>query len=150
MRHDGGCAGACAAAQAGSQEQHVRAFDDLLNAIAVFHCGLPPDLGIGARTKPLRDVAADLQARLDLRALQRLCVRVCTNEVHTFDSGANHVRHCVAAAAADSEHFDDSCLAVTVHQFKHFSFSWLVIREALEVLLKPRLHAFECIVDSKL
>jgi hypothetical protein len=107
--------GARAAAQAGSQEQHVRTFDDLLDAIAIFHRSLPPNLGIGARTEPFRDVAADLQAGLDPRPLQRLRVGVRADEVHAFDSGADHVRDRVAAAATDSEHFDDSCLAVSVH-----------------------------------
>ena len=115
LRDDGRGARARAAAQARRDEQHVGAFDDLLDAVAIFHRGLPADLGIRAGAEPLRDVAADLQARLDLGALQRLRVGVRADEIHAFDARADHVRDRVAAAAADPEHFDDSRLAVSVH-----------------------------------
>src|SRR5690606_6896952 len=104
-----------AAAEAGRDEQHVRAFDDLVQAVAILHRRLPADVRVRARAETFRDVAADLQARLDLGRLQRLRVGVGADELHTFDALPRHVRDSVAAAAADAEHLDDRGLRIAVH-----------------------------------
>ena len=136
LGHDRCGTGAGTTTHAGRDEQHVGAFDYFLNPVAVFHRGLAADVGVGARAEALCDVAADLQARAHLDVLERLRIRVGADEIDAFDSGLDHVGHGVAAAPADPDDFDDSRLAVCIHQFKHcdsprqldFSFLSMVTR----------------------
>ena len=115
LRHDRRRARSRAATHAGRDEQHVGTFDDLVNPVAIFHCGLAAYFGIGAGAESLGDIAADLQRRADAGALQRLGVRVGTDEVDTLDAGIDHVSHGIATAATDTDDLDDSALAVCVH-----------------------------------
>src|SRR5262249_26092358 len=119
LRHDRRGPGAGAAAHAAGDEEHVAAFDELDDAVAVLHRRLPAHLGVGAGAQALGDVAADLQRGLHFRVLQGLAVGVDAHELHAVDPGGHHVRHGVAAAAAHADHLDDGALAVGVHQFKH-------------------------------
>ena len=45
---------ACAAAHAGSNEEHIRAADGFGNGLAVFQCGIAPHFGIRARPQTAR------------------------------------------------------------------------------------------------
>src|SRR5262249_27974681 len=116
LRDDRRRAGAGAAAHAGRDEQHVGAFDHLDDAIAVFHRCLTPDLRVGARAESLGDVAADLQAHLHLRVLERLRIGVDANEIYAFDPSGDHVRDRVAAAATDPDHFDYGTLVFCISE----------------------------------
>ena len=121
LRHHRRRARAGAAAHAGGDEQHVAAFDQLDDAVAVFHRRLPADFRVGAGAQALGDVAADLQRGAHLGVLQRLRIGVDADEIHALEAGLDHVRDGVAAAAAHADHLDDGALAVCIHQFKHSS-----------------------------
>ena len=63
LRNDRCCARTRATTHAGGDEQHVGTFDQLDDAIAIFHRCLTADFRIGACAETLGDVAADLQAQ---------------------------------------------------------------------------------------
>ncbi len=86
LRHDRRGARARAATHAGGDEDHVRAFDQLDDAVTVFHRRLAADFRIRAGAETLGDVRADLQARLDLRVLERLRIGVDAHEIDALDA----------------------------------------------------------------
>ena len=53
LRDHGSCARAGAAAHAGGDEQHVAAFDEFDDAVAILHRGLPPTSGSAPAPNPL-------------------------------------------------------------------------------------------------
>jgi hypothetical protein len=108
-----------AAAHAGGDEDHVRAFDQLDDAVAVFHRRLAAHFRVRARAEALGDVGADLQARLHLRVLECLRVGVDADEVDALDARGDHVRDGVAAAAAHADDLDDCALVFRVCQYEH-------------------------------
>ncbi len=108
-------AGAGAAAHAGRYEQHVGALDHFLYAVAVFHRGLPADVRIRTRTKPLCNIAADLQRRAYARAIERLRVGIGTDEIDALYSCIHHMGDSVTATAANADHLDDGALAMRIH-----------------------------------
>ena len=79
------------------------ALDHFLNPVAVLHRSLAADLGIGARPEALGDIAADLERRSDIGALQSLRVRISANEIHAIDSRSDHVLDRVTAATTDTD-----------------------------------------------
>ncbi len=111
LRHHWSRAGAGSTTHAGSDEQHVAAFDQLDDAVAILHRSLAPDFRVCPGAKTLGDVAADLQRGTHLGVLERLRVGVYADEIHTFDAGLHHVRYGVAATTAHPEHLDDGILA---------------------------------------
>ena len=115
LRNDRRRTRARAAAHAGRDEQHVRAFDRLVNAVAILHGRLAADVGIGAGPEALGNIAADLQGRANARSLERLRIRVGTDEVNAFDARVYHVADRVTAAATDANDFDNCALAVRIH-----------------------------------
>ena len=110
LRDHGRRARAGAAAHPGRQEQHVGAGDQLRDAIAILHRGLPADFGIGARAETLGDVRPELQLNLRLIAFERLCIGVRDDELHALHALRDHVVDRVAAAAAHADHLDDCFL----------------------------------------
>src|SRR5690606_22078549 len=108
-----------AAAHPGSDEEHVRTFDHLDDPIAIFHRRLATHFGIGARAKPLRDIAADLQTDLHFGVLQRLRIGVDANEIHAFDPGTHHVSDGIASAAAHTDDFDHGALVLSISKYEH-------------------------------
>ncbi len=99
-------AGAGAAAQAGGQEDHVGALEDLEDALGVLERGLAAHLGVGAGAQALGEQVADLQ--LDRRAAlaQRLEVGVGGDELDAAQLRVDHAVDRVAAAAAHPDHLD--------------------------------------------
>ena len=96
-------------------EQHVRTFDHLENAVTIFHRCLTTDIRVGTSTEPFRNIAADLQRRSCVCSLQRLRVRIRTDEIDALYTGFNHVRDRVATTATDTDDFDDSARAMRIH-----------------------------------
>jgi len=47
--------------------------------------------------------------------LERLRIGIDADEIHTLETGLDHVRDRVAAAAADAQHLDDRALTERVH-----------------------------------
>ena len=98
--------------------QMSAAFDELDDAVTIFHGGLTTHLGVSTCAKALRDVAANLQRGFHLTVLQCLRVGIDADEIHTFDATGDHVRDGITAAATDAKHLDDRALTVGVHQFE--------------------------------
>lgn len=105
LRHDGSCAGAGAAAHTGGDEQHLRVRTERLTypVLRVFS-RLAARRRDVARTEHL---VAEVQLILNRASLQSLVIGVADDEIHTRDAGLIHVRHSVAAAAADTHHLDN-------------------------------------------
>jgi hypothetical protein len=115
LGHDRRGARPGAATHARGDEQHVGTLDDLVDPVAILHRGLAADVGVGTRAETLRNVATDLQCRAHACAVQCLRVRVGTNEIDALDTGVDHVRNCVATAAAHADYLDYCALAVRIH-----------------------------------
>ena len=99
-------AAAGASAEAGSDENHVRAFQRFDDFLGVFQRGFAADFGIGARAKTFGQFRAQLQFHRSLRKLQRLQVGVGGDEFHAFHLGADHAIDGVAPAATHANYFD--------------------------------------------
>ncbi len=111
----GAAPGTGAAAHACGDEHHVRAVDDLGDAVAVlFRRGLA-DLGLGACPQPLGQVRADLQLHARLAAAERLRIGVDDDELHALHPLVDHVIDGVAAATTDTHHLDHRALRLCVH-----------------------------------
>ena len=99
-------AGAGAAAHAGGDEAHVRAFQRALDLFERLFGGGAADLGPRAGAEPLRDLEAELDAAVGGRGIERLRVGVGDDEVDALDVGPHHVGDRVAAGAADADDAD--------------------------------------------
>ena len=108
----GSRAAAGAAAEAGGQENHVRAFEGFDDLVGILERRLAANLGIGARAEALGEFSADLQLDGRLRELQRLQVGVRGDELDAFDLGADHAVDGVASSAAHADHFDLRALLI--------------------------------------
>ncbi len=107
-------AGAGAAAHAGGDEEHVRAFDRLADAVdRLLGRGLAR-LRLGAGAEPGR---AELDQVVRRRAVERLRVGVGADEIDALNALLDHVLDRVAAAAADADHLD---LRAHAELFDHF------------------------------
>ncbi len=120
LGHDRCGAGPRAATHAGRQEQHVRAFDQFDDALAVFHRRPLAHLGVRTGAETLGDIAAELQHTIGTIALQGLRICVQADELHTVDPAVDHVVHGVAAAAAHTDDLDDSFLGLGIDDLEHF------------------------------
>ena len=114
--HRGG-AGPGAAAHAGGDEDHVRALQQLHNAVGILERRLTPDFGIGARAQTAGDLGAELQFVGHLASGQGLRVGVHREELDALQALRHHARHGVAAAAAHADDFDARPLARFVFDF---------------------------------
>jgi hypothetical protein len=119
------------ASHARGEEEHVRAADQLGDALAVFHRGLAPDLGVGSGTETLGDVAAELELDPGLVALERLGVGVRDDELHALHPLRDHVIDRVATTAAHADHLDDRFLGLCIDQFYHLNLLFNLCHELL-------------------
>lgn len=115
LRHDRRRAGAGATAHAGRDEQHVGAFDQLHDALAIFDGGLPADVRVGAGAQALGERAAELQHGARRSVFQRLRIGIGANEIDAIDACPHHVFDGVAATAAHADHLDNRILTVCIH-----------------------------------
>ena len=99
-------AGAGAAAHAGGDEAHVRAFERCDDLVERLFGGGAADLRPRAGAEALRDLEAELDPAVGGRSVERLRVGVGDDEVDALDVGAHHVGDGVAAGAADADHAD--------------------------------------------
>src|SRR5207302_1592892 len=81
LADDGGRAGAGAAAHPRGHEDHVRARDQLRDAIPVLERRLAADLGVRARAEPLGELRTELEPPRRERPLEVLRVRVDADEL---------------------------------------------------------------------
>jgi hypothetical protein len=106
VRHHGRGPGPGAAAHPSGDEYHVRALQKGLDTVLVLHRGLLPDLGDAARPQAACQLRADGEARLGIRAVQRLLIGVDRDERHVLEAHRDHPVDAVAAAAAHADDLD--------------------------------------------
>ncbi len=109
LRNHGSRAGAGAAAHAGGDEHHVRAFQGFFQARHVLEGGLATALGIRACTEPASDAGSDGDFHRRQVRVQRLSVGVHADELHSFEAEVDHRVDGIAARAAYTNHLD-ACL----------------------------------------
>ena len=107
-------AGSGAAAQAGGDENHVRAFEGFDDLVGVFERGFAADFGAGAGAQSIGELDAQLNLHGRARHAQRLQVGVGHDELDAFQAGIDHAVDCVATA---STHADDLDLGVVAGLF---------------------------------
>ena len=74
--------------------------------LGILQGGLPSDFGVRAGSKPLRDLAAELDSDPRFRLPERLKVRVGGDEVDALDSHADHAIDGVSPPTADTDDLD--------------------------------------------
>ena len=104
--HDGGRAGAGAAAHTGGDEDHVGLLQHLGDLVAALLGGLAAHLGVAARALALGELLTDLYLVGRGGIFQRLLVRIHGDKVHALHAGAHHAVDYIAAAAAHADHLD--------------------------------------------
>ena len=105
-RDDRSGAGAGAAAGAGGDEHHVRALEQVLDAVVVLHRRGAPELRVGAGAEAAREALADVDRDVGVRLLQRLHVGVDGDELDAGDAGLDHAVDGVDAGTADADDAD--------------------------------------------
>ncbi len=105
IRNHGRSAASGAAAEAGGDENHVRAVERFENFLGVLKRGLAADFGICSRAQSFCKFCAQLQFHRRLRKLERLQIRVGRDEFHAFHLGANHAVDGVTTAAPHTDYF---------------------------------------------
>src|SRR5690606_32305300 len=113
-------AGTGAATHAGGDEDHVGALQHFGDALTVLDGSLTADFRIRAGTQALGHARTELQHGARADVLQRLGIGVGADELDAFDVALGHVVHGVAAAATDTDYFDDRCLRNVIYEFEHF------------------------------
>src|SRR5262249_14719475 len=143
LRHlgdHGGRAGAGAAALAGGHEDHVRALQGFLDLVAALVGRAIASLGIRARAEAARELRADLKLDVGIAHLERLRVRVDSDELDALEPRIDHSVDGVGAAAADADDLDHRQVATRVHALlpRAFSSNALAVREGLAVRLSSQ------------
>ena len=105
-------AGAGAAAHAGGEEHQVEVLQGVQHLLQHLFRRLAADLGLRAGAEAAGGVAAELDAGLARRMLERLGVGVGDDEADALEAGLDHVADRVAAGPADAEHRDARQVAV--------------------------------------
>jgi hypothetical protein len=106
LRDDRRSAGACAAALAGGDEDHVRAAERVLDLVVAFLRSLAANRRLGAGAEALGQLATDVDLRLGVRYLQLLHVGVDGDELDLVDAGVDHAVDGVEPRAADADDLD--------------------------------------------
>jgi hypothetical protein len=103
---DRGRAGAGAAAHAGGDEHHVRAFQDASIRLSVSSAAARPISGREPAPRPFGDARSELDTTLGGRGIQRLRVGIGDDEIDALDLRVDHVGDGVTACAAHADHAD--------------------------------------------
>ena len=106
FRHHRGRTGSGTATHAGGNEYHVRPVDGLGDAVAIFHRGLAPDIGIRPGTQALGQVLPELKCCFRQGSIEHLCVCIRIDEIHTVDTRTHHMINGVASTAANTDYLD--------------------------------------------
>ena len=106
LRHDGGAAGAGAAAHAGGDEDHVRAFQHLYSSSADSSVALRPVSGSPPEPKAAGQLFTNTHARGGLREHQRLGIGVDGHKVNAVQAFVDHAVDGITAAAANTHDLD--------------------------------------------
>src|SRR6185437_21888 len=119
--------GAGASTLAGGHEHHVRALQRLLDLVVALLGRGEPDLRVGARAQPLRELRPDVQLDVGVRHKERLVVGVHGDELDALEPRIDHAIHGVGATAADADDLYDSEITGTFHASLK---RWSSLREA--------------------
>ena len=106
LRHDGGAAGAGAAAHARGDEDHVGILQGLRDLAPALLGGLAAHLGIGAGALAVGQFLTDLDLIGGAGDVEGLLVGVHRHELHALGAGLHHAVDHVVAAAAHTDDFD--------------------------------------------
>ena len=116
----GGSASTGAAAHAGGNEEHVRAFNGSAN---VFYGQLGRFTAFVRLAASTQTAGAQLNDAVRVAARQGLGIGVGTDEFHALHGAVNHVPHGIAATTADTDHLDLGSLVKHLffnHFYRHF------------------------------
>ncbi len=114
LRDDGRAAGSSSAAFAGRDEHHVRALERFLQLVSALLRRGETDARVRAGAEAARRLRADVDLLVRLGHEERLRVRVDRDELDARDTGLDHPRDRVRAAAADADDLDDGEVATLV------------------------------------
>ena len=103
---DGRRAGAGAAAEAGRDEDHVGAGEQLLDLVRILLRGVTPDVRVRAGAESLGERHAELEPHGHRGIAQRLEIRVGDDELDPGGRRLHHAIEGVAAAAAEADDLD--------------------------------------------
>ena len=106
FRDDRCCASTRTATHAGSDENHVHAFQRVFDFLDRFFRRSLADFGSSARAQTACDLWSKLDLAVSLRDRKRLRVSVGTDEIDAFDFGLDHVGDSVSARPANSDNSD--------------------------------------------
>ena len=121
--HDGGSAGAGAAAHAGGDKDHVGVLQTLGDLGTALLGGLSAHLGIAARSLAAGELLTDLDLLIGRRDIQGLLVRIDGDKVHALHAAAHHAVDHVVSAAANADHLDiDNRIRAVIQTKGHISF----------------------------
>ena len=109
--------GACAAAHAGGDEQHVRAGNGRTNVINGQLGRFATFVRLAAGTQT---AGAELNGFVRIAAAQGLRVGIGADKFNALHAAADHVTHGIAAAAANTDHLDLRALVKSFF-FHHFN-----------------------------
>ena len=124
--HNGGRAGAGAAAHAGGDEDHVGILQGLGDLAPALLGGLAAHLRVGARPLAAGELLTDLDLVGGAGSGQRLLVRIDGDKIHTLHAGAHHAVDHVAAAAAHTDDLDgDDALRPCIQSKSHACSSYV-------------------------
>ena len=114
-RDNGRCACACAAAETGSNEDHVSAFKAFVDFFDRFFGRCSADFRLGASAKSCSRFRAELDTRFAFRPLECLRIRICDDELNPLKVRLDHIVDCVTAGPANTEH-DEPRLEFLSHE----------------------------------
>ena len=104
--HNGGCAGAGAAAHTGGDKDHLGALQGVGDLVLAFLSGALTHLGVGTGAATLGELGAELNLLRGLGVEQSLLVGVHSNKLDPGQSGLHHAVYSVAAAAANTDNLN--------------------------------------------
>jgi hypothetical protein len=74
-----------------------------------------PDIWVGACSKSLRQIAADLKGDVCVAVLKSLRISVRNDELDAANSSLDHAIDRIASSAADTDDLDHCQIAAAVH-----------------------------------
>src|SRR5258706_5167500 len=106
LRHDGSCACAGAAAHTRCDENHIRAFQHVIEFIRRFFSRFTPNLRITTCTQTTGEFVTEAYACAGFRQQQSLRVGIHSNEFNTLNTFVDHAVDGVRSAATHADHFN--------------------------------------------
>src|SRR5258706_10136594 len=106
LRHDGSCTCAGTAAHTRCDENHIRAFQHVIEFIRRFFSGFAPDLGITTCTQTTGKFVTEAYACASFRQQEGLSVGIHCNEFNALNALIDHAVDGVRSTATYADHFN--------------------------------------------